>query len=156
VIGQRTAQQLADHFGTMDALAAATVEQLGEVEEVGEIIAQSIHHYFHSEIGRKIIADLRSVGLNLGTPVKQKSAPPADSPIAGKTLVVTGTLERFKREEIQELIHNLGGKAASSVSKKTDYVVAGAEAGSKLDKAKQLGVKVLTEAEFLKLIGRDS
>jgi DNA ligase (NAD+) len=154
-VGQRTAQQLAEHFGTMDALAAASVEEINAVEDVGEIIAKSIHHYFHSDIGRKIIAELRDVGLNFGKP-ETKKAPPAGSPLAGKTLVVTGTLAHFKREEIQELIHDLGGKAASSVSKKTDYVVAGDEAGSKLDKAKSLGVKVLTETEFLKLIGRDS
>jgi len=153
-VGQRTAQQLADHFGTLDALAAASVEEINAVEDVGEVIARSIHHFFQSAIGRKIVDDLREVGLNFGSPVKHKPAA-ASSPIAGKTLVVTGTLAHFKREEIQELIHELGGKAATSVSKKTDYVVAGEEAGSKLDKAKALGVKVLSEAEFLKLIGRE-
>ena len=153
-VGQRTAQQLADHFGTLDALAAASVEEINAVEDVGTVIAESIHRFFHSEIGKRIVAELREVGLNFGTPVKKKPAAAANSPITGKTLVVTGTMERFKREEIQELIRDLGGKAASSVSKKTDYVVAGAEAGSKLTKAQEFGVKVLTEDEFLKLIGR--
>lgn len=154
-VGPRTAQQLADHFGTLDALAEASVEEINAVEDVGEVIAESIHRFFHSEIGQKIVAELREVGLNFGTPVKKTPAAAAASPIAGKTLVVTGTLERFKREEIQELIRDLGGKAASSVSKKTDFVVAGEEAGSKLMKAQELGVKVLTEGEFLKLIGRE-
>ncbi|MBI1348081.1 NAD-dependent DNA ligase LigA [bacterium] len=153
-VGTRTAQQLADHFGTLDAIVNASVEQLGQVEEVGEVIAQAVHAFFQSAYGRQIIDDLRSLGLNFGTPLPERTAPPSDGPLMGKTLVVTGTLQRFRREEIQELIHELGGKAASSVSKKTDYVVAGAEAGSKLEKAKTLGVTVLTEDEFLALIGR--
>ncbi len=152
-VGQRTAQQLADHFGTMDAIAAASLEDLSQVEEVGEVIAKSIHHYFHGEIGPKIIEELREQGLNFGSPVAPKAEKPA-GPLTGKTFVVTGTLQRYGREEIQELITELGGKASSSVSKKTDYVVAGAEAGSKLTKAQSLGVKVLTEDEFLELIGR--
>jgi DNA ligase (NAD+) len=154
-VGQRTAQQLAEHFGLLDVLAAATVEELSQVEEVGDVIAESIHRFFHSEIGQQIVVELRTVGLNFGSPVASKPVVTA-SPIAGKTLVVTGTLERFGREEIQELIRELGGKAASSVSKRTDYVVAGAEAGSKLAKAQELGVRVLTEAEFLTLLGRES
>ncbi len=152
-VGQRTAQQLANHFGTLDALASAELAELSTVEEVGDVIATSLHHYFRSEVGQRIIADLRAAGLNFGSPVDRKA--PVAGPLTGKTLVVTGTLERFRREEIQELIAELGGKAASSVSKKTDYVVAGAEAGSKLEKAQALGVKVLTETEFLQLIGRE-
>lgn len=154
-VGTRTAQQLADHFGTIDAIAAQSIEQLSQVNEIGDVIAASVHEYFHSDYGQQILADLRSAGLNFGVPVAEKVALPADGPLVGKTLVVTGTLQRFRREEIQELIHELGGKAASSVSKKTDYVVAGAEAGSKLEKAQSLGVKILTEDEFLKMIGRE-
>lgn len=152
-VGQRTAQQLAEHFGTMDAIATASVEDLGQVEEIGDVIAQSLHHYFHGEIGPKIIEELREQGLNFGSPVAPKEKK-ADGPLTGKTLVVTGTLQRYGREEIQELIASLGGKASSSVSKKTDYVVAGAEAGSKLTKAQSLGVRVLTEDEFQELIGQ--
>lgn len=152
-VGQRTAQQLAEHFGTMDAIAAASVEDLSQVEEIGDVIAQSLHHYFHGEVGPKIIEELREQGLNFGSPVTPKEKQP-DGPLTGKTLVVTGTLQRYGREEIQELIVRLGGKASSSVSKKTDYVVAGAEAGSKLTKAQSLSVRVLTEDEFLELIGQ--
>lgn len=152
-VGQRVSQKLAEHFGTMDAVAAASLDDLSQVEDVGEVIAQTIHHYFHGEIGPKIIAELRELGLNFGSPVVPKAEKPP-GPLTGKTLVVTGTLQRFGREEIQELIVELGGKASSSVSKKTDYVVAGEEAGSKLTKAQSLGVKVLTEDEFLELIGR--
>jgi len=152
-VGTRTAQQLAEHFGTLDALAACSAEQLSQVEDVGEVIARAVQDYFHSDDGRQIIEDLRTAGLNFGSPVPERPAVPTDGPLVGKTLVVTGTLQRFRREEIQELIHKLGGKAASSVSKKTDYVVAGTEAGSKLEKAQTLGVKVLTEDEFLTLIG---
>lgn len=155
-VGQRTAQQLAEHFGTLDALAQASVEDIQAVEDVGEVIARSVYHFFHSEVGRRIVSELRDVGLNLGTPKKQSLRAQGTLPLAGKTIVVTGTLERFKREEIQELIHELGGKAASSVSRKTDFVVAGADPGSKLDKARELGVKILSETEFLKLIGDEA
>ncbi|OYW14524.1 MAG: NAD-dependent DNA ligase LigA [Planctomycetales bacterium 12-60-4] len=154
-VGQRTAQQLADRFGTIDAIAAQTAEELSEVEEIGPVIAASVDRFFQSDVGSRIVDDLRAAGLNFGTPVAVRSPTSAEGPLTGKTLVVTGTLQRFKREEIQELIHELGGKSASSVSKKTDYVVAGAEAGSKLAKAQSLGIRVLTEDEFLTLIGRD-
>lgn len=153
-VGQRTAQQLADRFGHLDVLAGQTEEQLADVEEVGPVIAASVAHFFHSEIGRELIGQLRDAGLNFGT-VREEATSTAPGPLTGKSVVVTGTLQRFSREEIQELIHQLGGKASGSVSKKTDYVVAGAEAGSKLDKARALAVPVLNEDEFLKLIGRD-
>ncbi len=153
-VGQRTAQQLADRFGTLDAIASQTAEQLSGVEEIGPVIAASVQHYFHSDIGTKIVGDLRAAGLNFGTPADARPPAAAEGPLAGKTLVVTGTLQQYKREEIQQLIRELGGKSASSVSKKTDYVVAGTDAGSKLAKAQELGVRVLTETEFLVLIGR--
>jgi DNA ligase (NAD+) len=106
----------------------------------------------HSNFGRKTIDDLASQGVNMKAP--KKAARPSTGPLAGKTLVVTGTLEKYGREEIEELITTLGGRAASSVSKNTDYLVVGEDAGSKLDKAKKLGVTVLSEKEFNKLIGR--
>lgn len=153
-VGQRTAQILAERFGSLDEIAAQSVESLSEVNEIGPVIAASIHHYFHSAIGRKIVEELREAGLNFGSKAEAKAAARSQTSgkLAGKTLVVTGTLTRFTREEIQEFIHRHGGRAASSVSKKTDYVVAGEAAGSKLAKAQELGVKVLSEDEFLKLV----
>ncbi|MDX1966155.1 MAG: NAD-dependent DNA ligase LigA [Planctomycetaceae bacterium] len=156
-VGQRTAQLLADRFGALDDIARQTAEQLSNVEEIGPVIAASVHHFFQSEIGSGIVADLRAAGLNFGTPVDSQSTQTSGGPLEGKTVVVTGTLQRFKREEIQELIRALGGKSSSSVSKKTDFVVAGAEAGSKLTKAQELGIPILTEEEFLALTpGNDS
>lgn len=148
-VGTRTAQILADHFGTLDEILAQTPEQLSAVDEIGPVIAASVHAYFAAEIGRRIVAELRELGLNFGEPIVRK---PPTGKLVGKTLVVTGTLTQFTREQIQELIHEHGGKPAGSVSKKTDFVVAGENAGSKLDKAQQLGVPVLSEAEFLKMI----
>ncbi len=144
-VGARVAAVLAEHFGTMDALMAAKEEELSEVNEIGPIIAASIFSFLHSKFGKETIADLESLGVNL------KSTAPAHGQrraLEGKTLVVTGTLQKYTRDQIEELITRHGGHAASSVSKKTDYVVAGENAGSKLDKAKQLGVKIINEKEF--------
>ncbi|MGQ0637410.1 MAG: NAD-dependent DNA ligase LigA [Planctomycetaceae bacterium] len=151
-IGARTAQILADHFGTLDEIVRQTPEDLAAVEEIGPVIAASVHAYFDSPFGRAIVAELRDLGLNFGEPVSRK---PPTGALAGKTVVVTGALTRFSREQIKELIHAHGGKPAGSVSKQTDYVIAGEKAGSKLDKARQLGVKVLSEDEFLKVVGGD-
>jgi DNA ligase (NAD+) len=123
------------------------------VPDIGPVIAKSVHSFFSSAIGRKIVEELRELGLNFGEPVTARPQR-ATGPLSGKTVVVTGTLARFTREEIQELIKESGGKAGNSVSKKTDYLVAGEDAGSKLEKAQKLGVPVLSEEEFLKLIGR--
>ncbi|REJ89056.1 MAG: NAD-dependent DNA ligase LigA [Planctomycetota bacterium] len=149
-VGATTAQLLADRYGTLDAIAAEDEASLAEVEEVGPVIAHAVHEFFHSTAGKKIVEDLRECGLNFGAPAERRE--PADSPLAGKTIVVTGTLSRFTRDEIKELIRARGGKAAGSVSKNTDFVVAGEAAGSKLDKARHLGIQVLTEEEFLKLV----
>ncbi len=151
-VGTTTARTLAEHFGTLDAIAAASEETLAEVAEVGPVIARSIHAFFQSDAGRRIVEELRACGLNFGTPVERRR-PETAGPLSGKTIVVTGTLQRFSRDEIKEFILAHGGKAAGSVSKKTDFVVAGEEAGSKLDKARELGVAILTEEEFLKLAG---
>ena len=147
-VGARTAQVLADEFGTLDEILKQSAEQLSAVNEIGPVIAQSVYDYFHSPIGETIVGELRELGLNFGSPVTRKAA----GILAGKTIVVTGTLLKFSRDEIKELIHAHGGKAAGSVSKQTDYVVAGEKAGSKLDKARELGIPVLTEDEFVKLI----
>jgi DNA ligase (NAD+) len=147
-VGTRVAAVLAERFGSIDALEAAGVEQLSQTPEIGPVIARAVYDYLHGDFGRKTIEDLRSVGLSMEAP---RTAGPAAT-LAGKTLVVTGTLSKYTRDEIQDLIARHGGRAATSVSKNTDYVVAGEKAGSKLDKARQLGVPVLSEAEFEALL----
>lgn len=148
-VGARKAQVLAEQFGSMEALQKASDEEL-QVMEVGEIIAKSVHTWLHSAAGEATIRDLEQCGVVMTGP--KKAAVAADGKLAGKTLVVTGTLSKYKRDEIEDLIAQHGGRAASSVSKKTDYLIAGTDAGSKLDKAQQLGVKVIDEDEFEKLI----
>lgn len=147
-VGTRTAQILADRFGTLDEIMRQNEEQLATVDEVGEIIAKSIHGYFDSHAGRTLIEELRGFGLHFGEPLPERPAESEPPKLAGLTIVVTGTLTKFTREQIQELIHQHGGKPSGSVSKKTSFVVAGENAGSKLTKAQELGVPVLTEAEF--------
>lgn len=147
-VGTRTAQILADRFGTLDEIMRQNEEQLATVDEIGEIIAKSIHGYFASHAGRTLIEELRGFGLHFGEPLPERPADSEPSKLAGLTIVVTGTLTKFTREQIQELIHQHGGKPSGSVSKKTSFVVAGENAGSKLSKAQELGVPVLTEAEF--------
>jgi DNA ligase (NAD+) len=149
-VGGRVATVLAERFGSIDAMTAATVEQLSETNEIGPIIAQSVFDFLHSKFGMETIADLKSVG------VKTESAVAADSlrTLEGKTFVVTGSLKKFKREEIEELIATHGGHPASSVSKNTDYLVVGENPGSKLAKAEQLGVKIINEEEFEELLGK--
>jgi DNA ligase (NAD+) len=152
-VGERNARLLAEEFGDIDELMAATEERLAQIEGIGEVVAASVHQFFHSDVGRKTIQQLRSAGVKLME--EQKPKPKGEgSPFAGKTVVVTGSLVHFDRKDIEDLIHRLGGKPAASVSKKTDFVVAGEKAGSKLDKAKQLGVQVLTEEEFMRMAGK--
>ena len=146
-IGTRTSQILAGKFGTADVLMSQDEAALANVDEVGDVIAKSVFQFFSSEIGQRTINELRELGVHLGDPVAE--LPVVEQKLAGLTIVVTGTLEKFSRDEIKELIHNLGGKASGSVSKKTSFVVAGAEAGSKLEKARELGVLVLTEDDFI-------
>lgn len=153
-VGTRTAQILAEYFGTLDALAEATEEQLAAVNEVGPVIAKSIFDWLHSEVGQAVVEDLRGLGLNLGSAAeaRAKATLRAAGKLVGKSVVVTGKLARFKREEIEQLIHDHGGKPAGSVSKKTSFVVAGEDAGSKLAKARELGVQVLSEDQFVELL----
>jgi DNA ligase (NAD+) len=150
-VGTRVAATLAEHFGSMDALLAASEEELSNVEDVGPVIAASVYRFLHGKHGQQAIRRLREVGVNMTSPKKK---PVAAGPLSGKTIVVTGTLEKYTREQVEALIEQHGGHAASSVSKKTDFVVAGEKAGSKLDKARQLGVPILTEAEFERMIGK--
>ena len=147
-VGERTAQFLAEHFGSMEALASAGVEQLEDVNEVGPRIAESIAEFFSIAANRKLIERLRNAGLTLKGARKERG-----TKLAGRTFVLTGTLQKYTRDEAKQLIEDAGGRVASSVSKKTDYVVAGTDAGSKLDKAKTLGVAVIDEKELEKLLG---
>jgi DNA ligase (NAD+) len=152
-VGARVAMLLAEQFGSIRALRVASEEELGEVNEIGPIIAHSVYEFLHSDAGRETIDELAALGLDMTAPLAARKES-GDGPLAGMTFVVTGTLPTYGREEIEALITELGGRAAGSVSKKTDYVVAGEKAGSKLDKAQKLGVPILTEAEFNTLIGR--
>lgn len=147
-VGAKTAKDLARRFGTIEALRSATVEQLTEVPDVGEIVARSIVEFFADPSIATQVDRLLAHGVKPRPEEVQQ-----DSPISGKTIVVTGTLEKLDRRQAETLIESLGGKAAGSVSKKTDYVLAGESAGSKLTKARELGVRVLNEQEFFELIG---
>jgi DNA ligase (NAD+) len=146
-VGERTAQFLAEHFGSMEELENAGVEELQNVNEVGPRIAESIVEFFSIAANRKLIERLRKAGLNLTGQKKQRG-----TKLAGKTFVLTGTLAHLTRDEAKRMIEDAGGKVTGSVSKKTDYVVAGADAGSKLDKAKELKVAVIDEKEMEKLL----
>jgi DNA ligase (NAD+) len=152
-VGTRVAHVLASHFGSLDALEQATEEQLSEVHEIGPVIADSVHDFFHNPASLDAVRQLQSLGID---PKMERvsAAKSADLPLAGQSIVITGTLQQFDRPGIERLIVELGGKASGSVSKKTAFVVAGESAGSKLDKARQLKVPVLSEAEFMKKIGR--
>ncbi len=147
-VGTRTAQLLADRFGTLDEIMRQSEEQLATVDEVGEVIAKSIHEEFASESGRQLVEELRGFGLNFGEPIPERPTDASPRKFEGQSIVVTGTLTKFSRDQIKELIHQHGGKPSDSVSKKTSFVVAGENAGSKLTKAQELGVPVLTESEF--------
>ena len=146
-VGERTAQFLAEHFGSLDAIMNASAEQLEEVNEVGPRIAESIVEFLGDEHNRKLVSDLRKAGLTFAGQKKEKG-----TKLAGKTFVLTGTLERHTRDEAKKMIEDAGGRVSGSVSKKTDYVVAGSDAGSKLDKARELGVSVIGEEELEGLV----
>ena len=150
-VGARVAAVLAENFADLDELSQADQQRLSQINEIGEIIARSVYVFLHSDYGRETIEDLRSVGVSMKSLSPAASA--AAGPLAGKTLVVTGTLSKYSRDEIETLIRQHGGRAASSVSKNTDYLVAGEKAGSKLDKARKLAVPIIDEAEFERLLG---
>ena len=148
MVGERTAQFLAEHFGSMDALEHAGVEELQNVDEVGPRIAESIVEFFSIPANRKLIERLGQAGLAFRGKKRERG-----TKLAGKTFVLTGTLQKYTRDAAKKMIEDAGGKVTGSVSKKTDYVVAGTDAGSKLDKAKELGVAVIDEKEMEKLAG---
>jgi DNA ligase (NAD+) len=148
MVGERTAQFLAEHFGSMDALMNASEEELEQVNEVGPRIAESISEFFHEPKNRELVRRLRDAGLTFFGKKRERG-----TKLTGKTFVLTGTLAKYSRDEAKKLIEDAGGRVSGSVSKKTDYVVAGSDAGSKLDKAKELGVPVIEEAEMERLVG---
>jgi len=150
-VGGATAELLAERFGHLQNLMNSSQEALQEIEGIGPEVAKSIHHFFSSDAGQRTIEGLKSAGVKMEQP---KSEKPSDGLFAGKTVVVTGTLERMGRTELQNLIKQLGGRLAGSVSKNTDLVVFGDSPGSKLDKAKQLGVNTMNEIEFFQFIAK--
>jgi DNA ligase (NAD+) len=150
-VGAGTAKALARHFPDLDAIAAASPEELMKAEDIGEVIASSVHAWFRDEANRLLIERLRTAGLTFTSATYRPPTAVAGGPFAGKTFVLTGTLPTLKREEAAARIEALGGKVSSSVSKKTDYLLAGEEAGSKLEKARTLGIAILDEPTFLQM-----
>jgi DNA ligase (NAD+) len=148
-VGEHVAEVLAARYETLDAVMAASEDDLMTVHEIGPEVAKSVSSFFAEKKNRALVAALRQLGLGIAR-TERADGP---RPLAGRTFVFTGTLEEFSREEAERLVQSLGGRASSTVSKKTSYLVAGAEAGSKLAKAEKLGVKVLSEKEFKKLAG---
>lgn len=146
-VGEKAAKVLAAHFRTMDALRAATVDELTEIDDVGGVTAQCVSDYLHSSQAQDLIARLKAAGVNM-----ESTAELVDERFSGMTFVLTGTLSRFERKAARALIEERGGKASGSVSKRTTYVVAGEAAGSKLKKAEELGIPVLTEDEFAAML----
>jgi DNA ligase (NAD+) len=149
-VGERTGQLLANHFGSLDKLARATPEELVEAEEVGPRVAEAIQEFFHEERNREVIKKLRDAGLRFEQEQKRK----ADGKLAGKQFVLTGTLPSYSRDQAKQIIEESGGRVVGSVSKKTDYVVAGSDPGSKLEKAHTLGITILDEAGLRELLNR--
>lgn len=151
-VGETTAKDLAKHFGSLDNLLAADLESLRQVRDVGPVVAQSMADFLAQAHNREVIEQLRAAGVQW---TEHAVALPGEQPLLGKTFVLTGTLSSITREAAKEKLELLGAKVSGSVSKKTHYVVAGAEAGSKLDKAQELGVAVLDEQQFLALLAKD-
>ncbi|MFH2097476.1 MAG: NAD-dependent DNA ligase LigA, partial [bacterium] len=146
-VGEQTAIDLADNFGSLEKIQKANQEQLLAVSDIGEVVARSIIDYFKDENNQKLVAKLLANGVEIQNPKAKLKK------LQGKSFVLTGTLEHYTRDQAKALIRELGGKITSSVSSQTDYVIAGSEPGSKLDKAKKLGLSVLNEADWKKLIG---
>ena len=146
-VGVKAAKILAKQYDNMDNLAEATIEDLSQVEDIGTIVANSIREFFEQEQTKDLIRRLKDAGVNMQR-IKDDNE---DDRFAGKTFVLTGSLEKYSREEASNIIEKFGGKTSSSVSKKTSYVLAGEDAGSKLTKAQSLGVQIITEAEFEKM-----
>ena len=149
-VGAKTGKILAKHFKSLDNLMKASNEELVNIKDIGKTIADSVYKYFRDEENISIINELKEIGINTNYLGKEEIQ---NENITGKTFVLTGSLEKLTRDEASLIIENNGGKVSSSVSKKTDVVVVGANAGSKLTKAKELGITIWTEQEFIDLVG---
>lgn len=152
-VGETTARSLAEHFGNLENLKQATQEQLLDVEDIGPVVASSVQQFFSEEGNLNLVGKLQNAGIHW--PEKEMKERPEQLPLQNKKFVLTGTLPSLTREAAAEIIRNQGGKVSSSVSRNTDYVLAGSEAGSKLTRAQELGVTILNENEFLKLVNYD-
>ena len=150
MIGSRAAKILAERYGNIDALMAATCEELSDIPEIGEKMSESIVEYFKQDKSRELINRFKELSISM-----EYTSTVASDILSGKTFVLTGTLPTLKRSEAKSMIESNGGKVSGSVSKKTDYVVAGEEAGSKLDKANALGITVITEEELINLLNNE-
>jgi len=150
-VGERTAQTLANHFKSIDDLSQSSYEELTEVEDVGPKVAESIVFFFRQPENAKLLKKLKEAGLNFSVEEEIEG----EKPLVGQTFVLTGKLTKLTREEAAEIIHKLGGKVSSSVSSKTNYVIVGESPGSKLNRARSLGVTTLEESDFLELVGKD-
>jgi DNA ligase (NAD+) len=154
-IGERAAQVLATRFGSIDRLRAATLDELQATNEIGPVLARSVRGWLDEPRNLELVDRLRDAGVRMEVPLADRRAQDAPRPLDGRTYVLTGTLSAMTREDASAALERLGAKVAGSVSKKTTAVIVGAEAGSKAEKAAQLGVPALDEAAFLELIGRD-
>jgi DNA ligase (NAD+) len=150
-VGEGGARKLADHFHDLDALGKADIEKLQEAEDVGPVMAQSVHDFFHNPRNQTVVEKLHKAGVRMRQKAGERK-PVAEGPFAGKTVVVTGTLSKFSRDEAKDALRKAGATITDSVSKKTDFLIVGEDAGSKLDKAHKFGVKTLSEAEFTKML----
>ncbi|HON07081.1 MAG TPA: helix-hairpin-helix domain-containing protein, partial [Verrucomicrobiota bacterium] len=150
-VGAGVAKELSKHFQTLDDLMNATKDQINEIPEIGDVIAESIFQWFSDPKNKQLVERLRKAGLNFKSSL-YKPESKAKTEFSGKTFVLTGELDSMTRDEAQSKIEALGGKVSSTVSKKTNFVIAGKSPGSKYDKAKELGIKILNEEEFLKML----
>jgi DNA ligase (NAD+) len=152
-VGEEAARKLAVHFGSLDKLTGASVEELQQCEDVGPVMAESIHDFFRNPRNRAVLEKLKKAGVN---PKSEGQIAKKTGPFTGKTVVVTGTLEKFSRDEAKEELRKAGANVTDSISKNTDFLIVGANAGSKFDKAQKLGVKTLSEKELLELLSESS
>jgi DNA ligase (NAD+) len=150
-VGGQSAEVLAEHFGSLDAIMNADLDELQTADQVGPVMAESVYQYFRDPRHRAVVDDLLAAGVRPQAPAPRKRS----GKLQGKTIVVTGTLKGFSRQQVEQAIRAAGGKASGSVSKKTDFVLAGEDAGSKLEKARVLGVEVIDEEQFLAMLGRE-
>jgi DNA ligase (NAD+) len=147
-VGKHTAEILVENFSSLDKLADAKVEELNEIYEIGPVVAQSIYDFFKRKETREVIKKFEKAGVNL-----KRKKKVLKNILGGKVFIFTGEMEKYSRSEAGNIVKSLGGRVTSSISKNIDYVVVGKDAGSKLEKAKKLGLKIIDENEFLKIIG---